>query len=453
MSRWLLVAALVINGPALAQRQPTGQVRGVIYDSLAGGPLQGARVMVRGTSMGATTDASGRYRLDSVPAGRRTLFVEHPVLDTIGLSNLAATLTVTAGRSQALDLALPSLWSMRRAACDGRGAAIGRDSGLIYGTLTDIHDGARLAGARVVVSWLVARRGVAGLETERPTFNLRTDSIGNYYACGVPTDYYVTVQGFAGNGSETGITERLLGARGVARHDIAINRRGTAGIDSLSGMRRGRATLAGVVRRENGDPRPSARVLVDDAVGEAMADSGGRFVLDGLPAGSHMAMARMIGYSSSRKQVELRDGDTTWVDFSMRELTTLDTIRVTASAWAAARIDEIEQRRRSGQGMQLTEEQIKDEGTLRAVFQQMPNLTVEGPSAMSYLLYGRSTVGHCLLNLFLDGRPAIAAEIQALNPGQILAIEYFARQSQAPHNYQTVGSSCGSLLVWTKFMR
>jgi hypothetical protein len=304
-----------------------------------------------------------------------------------------------------------------------------------------------------VVSWLVARRGVAGLETERPTFDLRTDSLGNYYACGVPTDYYVTVQGFAGGGSETGITERLLGPRGVARHDVAISRRNTSTIDSLSGMRQGRATLAGVVRRENGDPRPSARVLVDDAVGEAVADSGGRFFLGNLPAGSQMAMARMIGYSSSRMQVDLRDGDTTWVEFSMRELTTLDTIRVTASAWAAARIDEIEQRRRAGQGIQMTEEQIKDEGTLRSVFQQMPNITVEGPSAMTYLLYGRSTVGHCLLNLFIDGRRALPAEVQALNPGQILALEYFSRPSQAPLNYQTVGSSCGALLVWTKFMR
>jgi hypothetical protein len=327
-----------------------------------------------------------------------------------------------------------------------------RDTGLLYGAVHDIHTGARLAGARVVVSWLVATRGASGVELDRPAIELRTDSVGNYYACGVPSEHVVTVQAFAG-AHQSGVTERLLGLRAVGRHDLSVNRTGTASVDSLSGLRRGRAVLAGVVRDREGNPRPSARILVDDALGEAYADAAGRFVLPSLPAGSQMAMARMIGYGSVRRQVELKDNDTTWVEFAMRTLTTLDTIRVNASPWAAGRLTEIEQRAQAGIGHRLSEEQLQGIGLMRSAFALLPSITVEGPSAYQYNLMGRVATGNCNLNVFIDGRRGSVAELQQFRPDQLITIEYFPRAAQMPVQYVNPGSSCGAVLVWTKFIR
>ena len=450
-----VVAVLATGAQAQGTRGQagsTGVVRGVVFDSLLAQPLEGARVMVRGTELGATTDGRGRYQIAAVPLGRRVLIVEHPVLDSIGVSNLAAAVTVTADRAHIVDLAVPSLITMRRAACATRPTPMSRDTGVIYGSVQDIDTGARLAGARVLVSWLVARRGTAGIELDRPSMDLRTDSVGNYYGCGVPTEHVITVVAQAGP-HRSGVTERLLGTRGVGRHDLSVSRTGTSSVDSLSGLRRGRATLAGIVRDREGNPRPSARVLVDDALGEAYADSGGRFVLPFLPSGSQMAMARMIGYGSMRQQVELKDGDTTWVEFSMRTLTTLDTIRVNASPWAAGRLDEIEQRARSGLGHRLGETELQGIGLMRSAFTMLPALTVQGPSAYDYQLWGNASGGFCELNVYIDGRRGTVAELSQYRPDQLITIEYFPRAALVPMQYANPGSTCGAVLVWTKYIR
>jgi hypothetical protein len=59
-------------GATDAVRSRGALVTGVVLDSLGtGGPLAGAAVRVPGTARTAVTDARGRFRLDSVPAGRR----------------------------------------------------------------------------------------------------------------------------------------------------------------------------------------------------------------------------------------------------------------------------------------------------------------------------------------------------------------------------------------------
>ncbi len=459
----LLLMPVAASAPAFAQqpraRTPAAQapagtmgtLRGVVYDSLARMPLAGARVLVQGTALGATTDDGGRFRIDSVPAGQRTLFVEHAALDTVGLSNLTRTVTVLAGRPTVVELALPSLWTMRRAACAGRAIPMVRDSGLVYGVVRDAESGVRLAGARVLVSWISARRGQTGVEVERPGVETRTDSLGNYYACDIPTDIVFTVQAAAG-ALVTGQTERLLGARGVARHDLALSRSRTSYVDSVSGARRGRAVLAGVVRTEDGNPRPGARVSVDDAAGEAFTDADGRFVLAGLPSGSQMVMARVIGFTAARAQVDLRDGDTVRTELAMRAVNVLDTIRVTASARTSAELDEIQERARMGVGYRLSEEELRTKSTMRTVFTGMPSLNIEGPSAFNFRLLGRVPSGYCNVNLYIDGRAASTDELQSYRPDLLIAVEYFPRAAEAPLRYQSA-SSCSVMLVWTRFIR
>src|SRR5258707_2181583 len=79
---------LAAQGPrrAIPEAQGSGSIRGVVYDSLIHAPLEGAIVSVVGGSGVTTTDAGGRFRLDSVPAGRVFVSFEHADLDSVGLS-------------------------------------------------------------------------------------------------------------------------------------------------------------------------------------------------------------------------------------------------------------------------------------------------------------------------------------------------------------------------------
>ncbi len=438
-----------------AAASPFGQVRGIVYDSLLAQPLPGARVVARGTGRSTFTDAGGRFALDSLLPGLVTIGFEHDSLDIVGLSNLGRQVQVVAGRLIVVELASPSQPTLRRGLCRGQAATGAADSAVIYGSVRDVATRQRLAGALVRVRWIaVQRQGPEGLvDILRPVRDVSTDSIGNYYACGLPGDLVLQVQAFA-ESSSTGVTEVLAGLRAVARHDLALSREPVPGgaVDT-AGLRRGQATLIATVRTGSGQPRPSARVSVDDTPVERFTNEEGLTVLTGLPAGSHMVMARMVGYSAARRMVDLRNRDTLRIELTMNALTVLDSIRVVAGATRTSPLfDELEQRLRSRTaGQQLTAEQIRGLPTSRSLFQQFNSLTVVGRTAYDFRLV---TGGNCPVSLFIDGHRADTQILQSYRNEQLVAVEFFPRASQAPIWAQAARTSnCGVALVWTRFLR
>src|SRR5215510_10823167 len=90
MSRTLSVfaAIVVVSGLSapMARAQRAGVVSGTVYDSLiTRAPLPDAEVVLVGVGRSAITDARGRFRIDSVPAGRHQITFYHPVLDSLSL--------------------------------------------------------------------------------------------------------------------------------------------------------------------------------------------------------------------------------------------------------------------------------------------------------------------------------------------------------------------------------
>lgn len=67
MRRLVVCLVLAWSGAAYAQR--AGVLEGVVVDSATHGPLAGANVVVRGTGLGAVTNARGEFRIGGVPAG------------------------------------------------------------------------------------------------------------------------------------------------------------------------------------------------------------------------------------------------------------------------------------------------------------------------------------------------------------------------------------------------
>jgi hypothetical protein len=461
--RWtslFLVIQLVLPPAAAAQQPPPaprdraafGSIRGEVFDSLLSEALAGASVRVRGTELRATTDGRGRFRLDAVPAGLRVLVVEHPVLDSVGLSGLTKSVDVVSGAATKVSISTPSLRTIAAAACGGRPAAAGRDSALLFGAVRDAERGMRLAHAQVVVSWLDIRRGPGPLRVTRRIREVLTDSLGNYYACGVARGVALVVQA-AAESFVSGELDLEVGERRLLRHDLAVSRE-TWGVpgDSAAGAARGGASLVGTVRSESGPPLEGALASVAGAASDAMTDATGRFTLAGLPSGSRMLYVRRVGYRFTAVPVDLRNRDTTVVSLELPMFSMLDTLRVTASRWVRTEIDELDRRMGlASTGRVMREEELRAVGSISTLFYSFPSLDVRTRPG-GFDLQMRDGARSCAPTIWIDGWRSDAEVLQAYRPSDLVALEVYPAM-EVPMRYLGAFRSCGVVLAWTRYLQ
>ncbi len=89
--------AMALYAPSLLAQ--TGTVSGRVVAGQTGQPVPTAQVMVVGTSVGALSDADGRFRIENVPVGNRQLRVVR-----IGYQGGVTPVTVTAGGQSTVEL-------------------------------------------------------------------------------------------------------------------------------------------------------------------------------------------------------------------------------------------------------------------------------------------------------------------------------------------------------------
>lgn len=106
--------AVVVQGTVPAV-DSVGELRGRIVDATTSAPVVAATVRIQGTRLGALADDSGRYVIPSAPAGVHTVVVQR-----VGYANESRVVTIRAGGSTTLDVALrgaaPELAAVRVAA-------------------------------------------------------------------------------------------------------------------------------------------------------------------------------------------------------------------------------------------------------------------------------------------------------------------------------------------------
>ena len=440
-SRWipLAITLLLARPPVSAAQVPrsvqpvapgVGSIRGEVFDSLAGNRLEGAHVRVQGTALRATTDRQGRFRLDSVPAGRRVLVLDHPALDSIGITDLPWAVEVADGSTTEAVLAVPSLRTFVATVCAAFPAQLGADSGIIFGSVRDAERGLRLAGARVVVSWIATDRSRRPPRVSRLGRDVLTDSLGNYYVCGVAGGVGLAVAAAAGSFA-SGELQLEVGERSVLRFDLSVSREAPlADADTAWGTRRGLATLVGSVRRERGGPLEGAQASVLGAPTLAVSEADGYFVLRDLPSGSQMLLVRRVGFGFSAMAVELRNRDTTRVSLELQTVTLLDTIRVTASRWVRSEIDELESRLRAGSISRVrTAQDLAAIGTIHAALQEFPLLSVStmaerarrGSSGIQMRRGSRA----CAPDVYVDGWKVDLEVLEQYRPTDLIALEVY----------------------------
>ena len=229
----LLVAATTAGVPTLrAQEISGGTLEGIVTAGAAGRPSHTVTVSVTRLEpepvVGrlARTDSLGRYRIDSLPAGRWLLEISSALLDSLQLALGAREVRIDPGSTVRVDLSLPSE-AMVRAAIESaeRSAA--------QATVDTTTGELQLTGAASVEGMV---RGASGEPLAGVRIHVRdargsvtSDSSGGYRLTGQPAGAHVLVARRLGYALHERVVELRDGGRTTA--DLRLER--SVSLDSM----------------------------------------------------------------------------------------------------------------------------------------------------------------------------------------------------------------------------
>jgi hypothetical protein len=460
----LALLALSLCTRPLRAQSTFGRIEGVVTDSAHARWPEGASVLAIRTeppehSGGATVDNRGRYRIDSLPAGRYMVELASPFLDSLEITLPPREVTVEAGRASKLDFAFPSGRTLRAGACPGLTLKAG--TGALIGRVVDADTDVPLKDAQVAVAWremAIDRQSLTPQMTER-SGAVATDSLGRYRLCGVPTDDWIVVQVQRGGRAGSDVRVMVPDSAGVGVRNLSLSAPASRPIfapaDSASDSTvtlpplTGTASVSGVVRGVGGLPLGEAQVRVVGARGTAVSDARGRFSLGDLPSGTQVLEVRRIGYLLAQQPVELRSGRTVTQDVQLRRIVTLDSIRVLAQR---SRYREFEYNRKANRfGKFFTADSIEQRHPLYTsdLFRVTPGFKVAGFAldAVVKSSRGASSIsrGECSPNIVIDGMPH--QEINLISPSDVGALEIYRPDEPGPLQYN---EGCGVIVIWSK---
>jgi protocatechuate 3,4-dioxygenase beta subunit len=395
-------------------------------------------VTISGSQSRATTDDDGRFSLDDIEPGAHVINAQHPSIDSIGLSGIAARFHI--GTVEAtVNLAVPSFATLWRTACGN--TPIPATGGFVYGTVRDANGFQPVADVAVDVSWLDLQATKGALKQRRWRGQALTDSTGSYAVCGLPAVDGLRMQAGSAAGV-SGIVNVFPSAVRVQRRDFLL------GPASDSDLTR-RSTITGRVTDENGNPLVDARVFVDE-FGEVRSNAEGNVLLRSVPAGTRQVDVLAIGRIPLSVVLELSAGDTATFTASMRRVTTLDVVRVTGTRRQRVLLEGFESRRKSNSGFVLDSAELSMRGRLWSAFEGFPSVEVKVTSGQFALLFPSAQGGKCAPAIFVDGRETDIEELNMLRVGELAAVEVYPHRMSTPAEFLTK-DRCGSVAVWTRF--
>jgi hypothetical protein len=441
-----LIAAAPRGGAQRPGRAPLVPVRGVVFDSVRGKPLNEAIVTID-AGRSTTTDARGRFHFDSVPEGVRTISVQHATLDTLGLFGISRKATVRDPEHE-IRLSVPSFATLWRNGCGPSKPPA--DSGILYGIVRDVRTRRAMRGARLELIWTELALRDTTIDGTRQTrvverrwkSDTRTAQDGTYAFCGTPATATMRLRAMTDSGT-TGSIELEPSALRVQRQDLTMG---------ASAAHRG--LVVGYLSDDQGVPFIDARMSLDDSV-EVRSEFDGRFVFENAPVGSHQLIARYVGATPVRRTIDIVSSDTTPVAMTMSKVVTLATMTVASPERANMLREEYEARQIMYRRFMLDSAFIGKQHSMANVFQSLPSVTVKRSGLTDFtLLVPDRHNGACVPELRVDGVVINDfGQLAAIAPNRVVAVEVYPYATQIPTEFQRGGIryECGMVVVWTKW--
>lgn len=425
---------------------------GVVIDSVHGGGLAGATVLLDGTTHVATAESDGKFRIDNIPPGDYRIAVFHPLLDTLDLAIGTTPLRLGPDSVLRITLGTPSAGTLVARRCSPSSLRLG--PGAVAGHVLHPDSDAPLAGVRVSIVWteldISKENGLRRLPRMREA---STDSSGRFMICGVPAGTSGMIQAERA-GAETGEMEVDLADGLVAFQDLRLLPEVATDAAPLSGT----AVLTGRVIDSIGASVADAEVEVVGARQTTRTNTEGAFRLTALPSGTRDVLVRRVGYSPARGAVTLSSAMPAHVTIRIaKEAPALEAVRVLGTAnpgeEEALRKNGFLDRKRMGNGHYLSGDEITRHRPqyFSELFHTMPGFRVE-PGVMGNAIRGTRSSNDCV-TFWVDGiqyNESQSGDLDGqLQPEQVIAIETYS-PSLAPSEFKALGrSSCSVVVVWT----
>ncbi|HEX7980997.1 MAG TPA: carboxypeptidase-like regulatory domain-containing protein [Gemmatimonadaceae bacterium] len=457
--------ALCITHSAYAQSESSGRIEGTVTDSVHARPLADAHVVAIGTGAQsevrreATTDSTGRYRIDSLPLGRYFVGFESALLDSLEVTLSPREANLNAGQAATLDLALPSAKKLRSAVC--LGATLPVDAGVIIGHVVSAETESPLAGVKIAMVWRdlgVDRKTLRPINRERSD-SVITDKDGWYRMCGVSTGAWVSMQIQHDNRTGAVLRTRVDDTLGIAIRHLSLATAPSRPGESADGKDgeplSGTATLRGVVRGPGDMPVASAEVRVRDTRAETRTDAQGTYTLGGLPAGTQQLEVRRVGYAVVEVPVDLRSGATTTHDVLMRRIVNLDSVLIVASR---PKYPDFYVHQGAGQGHFLGPEAIAKQHVSQTsdYFEKISGFGIVRNGSRTLVVGTQGPAGlrgECIATVIIDGVRVLEypPTVNDVHWSDVAAIEAYPA-SVVPNSSPEyrISNGCGGIVIWTK---
>jgi hypothetical protein len=281
-----------------------------------------------------------------------------------------------------------------------------------------------------------------------------TDAHGAFKLCGLPNSMKATLQARKAGAVtaeipiELGDQESELFAR-----TMLLSR-------ADSGAKTGNAVVSGRVILEGAPSNAGSRVEVVGTDVIAMTNEKGEFSIRNLPSGTHVLLARHLGFGAETVPVDLSAREPKRVTMKLPKFVAM-IAPVVVTAKNVASLDKVgfNQRKKSGAGFYIGPEQLQlmRPHDLTDILRLVPSLRISSGPDGDVVTSGRgvtSTGGAGCVQYYVDDMPW-----QSVSPGdinnfvngpEVVGVEVYAGPG-APPQYTHAMQDCTSVVIWTKF--
>jgi hypothetical protein len=401
----------------------------VVVDSLNGGFLSGADIVVQGSPITLQTDSVGRFKIDTLLPGMYQIGVYHARLDTLGLMLATEPFRIGPDSSTILVIAVPTAEAIIHSLCPGRSGA---NTSAIIGHVNDPETLQPVVGAEVSVAWdeiEVSKK--SGIRRTPLSVIGKTNNSGAYVLCGLPSALRATLQARRGL-AVTGEIPITLGNRPIelAGRTLLLSQR-----DSWREI--GNAVVSGVVLLEGSPTNAGSRVELVGTDIVVRTNEKGEFTMRNLPSGSHTLLARHVGFGAEIVPVDLSSREAKRVTINLPKfVAVMDPVLVTARRMSALDKVGFTQRQKSGFGYFLGPDRL-ERMHLHNLTDLLGHVPVVFDKCVQYwvddTIYQELEPGD--INLYLAASEIVAAEVYP--------------NLNTPARYMRFGG-CSIVVLWTR---
>ena len=450
----------------LAWQTPLEALTGGVMERESTTPYVGALVVLEATHDTLGTDSLGRFSRFPILSGRYVVRATDTTLSGyLPTASTSREVEVKAGEAPNVRLELPSRRESIRSLCNG---IDGSDlTSTLLGRIVDTGGTVKIPKNVIVL----AEWHQDASTTRRETQIVSVDESGRFSVCGIPRERSALLTA-SRDGQPFGFhVVRFSSSTALGMLEWNVDFRLVGKIVAQNSARlRGRVT-----RGDNNAPVAGAEVWIPAFDRRVKSDSAGAFVLDTLPVGPTLIQIRDLGFALQRDTITLAAGRETRRDYTLYSLATqLDTVRTVASATTriSPALRGFETRMASGSGGYFIPDSILrryDNTNLGSIIMSRASglSLVPGRAGASYLVSSRKactgpalsscTTPNCFVTTYIDGVRVYSGsagepptDVNRVAVSELAGVEFYPGSGTGPVEYNSTGSGCGTLLLWTR---